>query len=295
MAYVVSLAGFRPPPRFDGAPWEAVRVEEAAAAAGPWTQIDELAIVPLDPDPASPIARNVTTDNATLPDGWYRLVFVGPGGATVESEAVRYTGTSDALPPSPDDVRQLSELLRAKFPTDPIDADKERALRDAVRQSIEFVSAITCRQIDPTAAACSCVAGTCEPVPDGLRALAVRAVTLMTERLAVGDETKLARQRASGLRLRGFTAGPYSEQYWDPGQVRGGAGKRPPFIDDPDLDDVLYALATEDAIAFVIAQVTGHQPPAGEIGAFDYNWKPGIGRTGVLGGPGGPGAGPDGW
>lgn len=201
---------------------------------------------------------------------------------------------ADTLPPTPAELRARSELLRLKFPapagSDPDPMDESRVLTDAISQ----VESWTARIIDPNTPCHSAYADTCEAVPAGMEPLAIRAVTLMAEAITVNSESKLARKRAGRLRLRGFTAGPYSEQYWDPGMVRGGAGKRPQFVDDPDLDDILWALATEEARDMLIAETTGVQAPAGVASAFDYNNKVGIGRIGNIG-PLGPTGGPDGF
>jgi hypothetical protein len=76
LSYVVSLEDFRPPARFDGNPWTQARVEEAAIRSGPWVAIDTLALEPVDADPAQPQSRDLTTTQATLASGYYRVVFL---------------------------------------------------------------------------------------------------------------------------------------------------------------------------------------------------------------------------
>lgn len=292
MPYVVSLVGFRPPSRYDTHAWTRVHVLEAAAAAGPYAQIDDQALAPVDTDPSLPAVRNVTTANATLAEGgWYKLVFVDATGGQAYSEAIRYVGPAEELPPTPDMVRARSPLLSQKFPVSPVNPDLERQLREAIASAMGFVQAITCRQLDPLVPA-TCVAGACEPTPPELAAVAIRAIALSVEQMVVTDEPKLARQRSARLRLRGFSAGPYAEQYWDPAMVRGGGGgKRPQFVDDPDLDDLLWALATEDARFTLISETTGVQPPAAQVSSSNFNRQPGIGSS--FGG--GFGRGPDGF
>jgi hypothetical protein len=162
---------------------------------------------------------------------------------------------------------------------------------------VSEVQALTARRLGPPGFACASVFAQCEAVPEGLEPVAVRAVTLMAEQIAVTSEKKLARQRASRLRLRGFSAGPYSEQYWDPGMVRGGSsgqGRRPTLIDDPDLDDLLWMRATDDARDEIVARATGMMPPAGVASQIDYRRQ---GLAGLVQGPFGPGGGlgPDGF
>lgn len=85
MTQVVTFEGYTPIARYDSLPWTTVRVEEAGAVSGPWTQIDEIALSPLDADPSDPQARNVTTALASsTPLLWYRLIFVD---AALDTEA----------------------------------------------------------------------------------------------------------------------------------------------------------------------------------------------------------------
>lgn len=76
MAFVRSFTSFRPSPRYDSVPWNRVRVQEAPAPTGPWTTIDTQGLSPLDADPSKPANRSFTTDDATLADGWYKIVFL---------------------------------------------------------------------------------------------------------------------------------------------------------------------------------------------------------------------------
>jgi hypothetical protein len=51
-------------------------MEEGPASTGPWTQIEEFPLSPLDPDPANPMPRSFTSEDATIGDGgWYRIIF----------------------------------------------------------------------------------------------------------------------------------------------------------------------------------------------------------------------------
>jgi hypothetical protein len=102
--------------------------------------------------------------------------------------------------------------------------------------------------------------------------VARQAVALMVERLLVTGTAAFAEQIATGRRLRGFSAGPYSESYFAPGEFarRGAAQGRPPMDADDALDAALWALATEDAREMFVAWATGVQPPAGAASVFDY-------------------------
>lgn len=82
MTVVVSLESFRPAPRYDALPWTLARIQEAAAAAGPWTLLETVALSPLDADPANPAYRDFTTALGTAEEQWYRIVFLDAGGST---------------------------------------------------------------------------------------------------------------------------------------------------------------------------------------------------------------------
>lgn len=191
--------------------------------------------------------------------------------------------------PTPEELRTESDLLAAKFPqSDPNDAKlASRAATAAV-----VVSSLTFRLIEPIEE--PTVEGYAfEDVPVGLRPVAIRAVALMVERFIVTGAPEFAEQAATGRRLRGFSAGPYSEQYFAPGEFarRGAAQGRPPMDPDDALDQVLWALATMDAREYFISQATGAQPPAGQASEFDYRR---MGRAGLRL-PNGFAGGPDGF
>jgi hypothetical protein len=102
MSYVVSFVDFQPEPRFDNVPWARVLVSEAAARDGIYTQIDDIMLTPADADPTSPAVRSFSTDNATLPSGWYRITFRDAGG-------------NDSLPVAP--VHLAAEYVLNYTPT----------------------------------------------------------------------------------------------------------------------------------------------------------------------------------
>lgn len=112
MGYVVSLYDFRPGDRYDEAPWTEARIEEAAAKAGPFEQIDVQALTPVDTDPTSPLSRNFTTGEATLPSGWYRVIFADAAGGLQQSDAVYFPGTGIAASLS---LEELKEHLDAEL------------------------------------------------------------------------------------------------------------------------------------------------------------------------------------
>ena len=76
MAVVLTFRKYVPPPRFDGHPWVSARIDESDGSAGPWNQIDSITLSPVDTDPADPIERDFTTDNATIDAGWLSLIHI---------------------------------------------------------------------------------------------------------------------------------------------------------------------------------------------------------------------------
>ena len=83
MAQVITFEDYVPPARYDAVAWTAARIEEAATSAGPWSQIDELTLTPVDSDPVHPASRDLTTSLADdAMNLWYRIIFVDAGSAT---------------------------------------------------------------------------------------------------------------------------------------------------------------------------------------------------------------------
>jgi hypothetical protein len=299
MPRVVSLTDLVPDPRYDGVPWTQAEVQEATAPDGAWLTVDTLALVTLDTDPSAPMARSVTTAQAQLTTGWYRLVFLDAGGnASEPSDVVRSSIDSD-MPPSPDDVWDASPLLREKFPRPAVDPAATGDLRRITYQAIALVQSVTWRLIDQTL---GCPAppdeGQCELVPNELAPVALQAIARMAERIKVTTDPAFAEQIATGRRLRGFNAGPYSESYFAPGEFarRGATQGRPPMDTDDALDSALWALATEDARDYFVWRATGVAPPTGVATAFDYRRQSLGYGSGTIGWPGGFGhGGPDGY
>lgn len=112
MTFVRDFLGFRPPPRHDADPFTIARIEEGAASDGPWEQIDEFPLDPVDTNPAAPAARDLTTDNATLDPAWYRIVWVDASDDTFVGDPVQFA----ARPwiPSVDDVAALLQARLAR-------------------------------------------------------------------------------------------------------------------------------------------------------------------------------------
>lgn len=111
MSYVITLTDYVPPARVDDDPWTQGTVEEATAAEGPWEPLGTFVFDPLDTDTANPIARSFTVDNATLADGWYRVIFADGDGDTQTTEPVHHQPTRDGYTPT---VGDIADLIRAR-------------------------------------------------------------------------------------------------------------------------------------------------------------------------------------
>lgn len=80
MSYVVTFEDYRPTPRYDATAWTQARIEEGTASVGPWVTLETKNLSPVDSDPTNPAYRNFTTELATAPDLWYRIVFLDASG-----------------------------------------------------------------------------------------------------------------------------------------------------------------------------------------------------------------------
>lgn len=113
MTLVVTLADFRPSPRYDGNPWTAVLVEEGTASSpDSWTNLGTITFgtATLDADPENPAYRSFTIENATAADYWYRLTFLDATGDT--SLPTYPVQNSSASRPVYATVEELASILR---------------------------------------------------------------------------------------------------------------------------------------------------------------------------------------
>jgi hypothetical protein len=147
--------------------------------------------------------------------------------------------------PTIDEIRLESPLVAAKLPPDNGHAN-DKTLEARIIAASALVASITFRLIDPVTSS-SDPAYTFEEVPAGLRPLAVQAIAILTERQVIGRSASFAESSASGRRLRSISAGPWSESYFGPGELRKGGEGRPMMDVDETLDMLLWALATPQA------------------------------------------------
>lgn len=100
---IVSFDNYELEPRYDNLPWTTIRIEESATETGTYVQIDEFPLDPLDTNPAFPIKRSFTTDNATLNSGWYKVSFLDSIGNIQTTDPV-YNAASVEIMATLDDI-----------------------------------------------------------------------------------------------------------------------------------------------------------------------------------------------
>lgn len=265
MPFVRSFNGYRPPARNDGIKWTSLRILESASADGPFEHpaqtIDTQAIADY-PNSANPPTMNFTTDDAVLESGWYVVEFLDPNGGVARTTPEASSGAGILLPPSPSEVRSRSHLLRLLLPPDPVDADVEETLRQAVYDAVALVEQLTCRSLQAPLGR--------EGVKD-LDRLAMRAVVLKTEKMVMQEGTAVSRKKILGNQLlKSISAGPWSETYFGPEE----ASKAKVLDTDPALHEVLWALATEECRdQWLFLWGMAAQPPFGAVKAFDWQGR----------------------
>lgn len=151
MSTVVSFENYRPPKRHDGDPWTEVQIYEAAAEDGTYAQIDTVALLPLDSDPADPLYRDFTTSAGTADEQWYRVVFADASGGTSSPtlpvqnlvgdapEVTAYATTED-----------LADVLKIRSPTGEQEVRLQRCL-DAAALEIDKELGLAAPYTEPPA------------------------------------------------------------------------------------------------------------------------------------------------
>jgi hypothetical protein len=121
--------GFRPSPRSD-APWNRVRISEAALLAGPYNLLEIQALNPLDADPEEPQFRNFTTTLAALAEGFYEIVFLDASDNEDEAIFVQYPSTGYPTVGELVEDSDVTELTSLSY-------DKQEALWHAAKIAVE--------------------------------------------------------------------------------------------------------------------------------------------------------------
>lgn len=99
-----------PPSNLGGLPWTQIRVEESDQRDGVWLQIDSQSIPPLTVDPASEAPMTVTTGQARMDSGWYRIVWANAAAQTALGDLL-YNAPSSATPST------IARLVKSLMPT----------------------------------------------------------------------------------------------------------------------------------------------------------------------------------
>jgi len=137
--YVVTFEDFTPPPKFDGIAWNQIHIQESESASGPWVEIDVQTLSPLDSDPTEPMARAFTTDQATLPNGWYQVIFSDPAASTALPTVPIQNVPDETMPYLPT-LADVGAIMRARTKT--VDGDEIGTFNDDTRPTGEEVHRI---------------------------------------------------------------------------------------------------------------------------------------------------------
>jgi hypothetical protein len=110
MTYLRRLEGYTPPERVS-VHWLSARIEEAADPLGTRADISgQITLSPAITDPMSPPTYSFETRTATLPEGWYRVVWRDTNGDETPTEWVQLR----ALSPYAPTVADIAAILRAR-------------------------------------------------------------------------------------------------------------------------------------------------------------------------------------
>ena len=204
MPFVVTLVGFRPGIRND-APWTGARLYESDDPTGPWAQIQDYTLDPVDVDPMNPAVRDFTTTNATIEQGgWYRVQFYDDAGNVQNSEPTLNAPESSGAPAT----WQIREWSRVEFGAlgYPIPAPGQPDSLEPLRQRAvnEFYAATG---IDPSTYSTSST----EIKERSLATLIQEAIQRFVEYSAAKGQHELLETAADFDMLQSMSAGNYSE------------------------------------------------------------------------------------
>ena len=107
MPFVHTLTA-TPPERYDSEPWTEARIEESPDNVV-FTEVEVIALSPLDADPTDPAQRYLTTTAATLESGYFRVVWLDAAANTSPPSASTFSpGAGDDGYPTLDDLLAAS-------------------------------------------------------------------------------------------------------------------------------------------------------------------------------------------
>lgn len=149
---VVRIKDAQPPGRDDFNPWAFARIQETPAEGGPWTQIDRIELLPRDSNPARPQVRGLTSQNGTLDDALYRVIWEDEDGDLSRptdpvSSAGSFSPYASALARAGLTVEELKQRIEVERSTD--DELLESFLLEAFEQAQASPPHGTGRQLTP--------------------------------------------------------------------------------------------------------------------------------------------------
>jgi hypothetical protein len=117
----------------------------------PWTQIDELPLIPVDLDPSQPQLRSFTTEKGTALGYWYRITFQdATGDESPPTIPIQNTGASTVGQDLYGTTAELGRILKITRPTPAQLTAMDRVLAAAsgeVNAEIDRVDALAGWQI----------------------------------------------------------------------------------------------------------------------------------------------------
>jgi len=172
--YVITFEDYTPPPKYDGIAWSEIHIQESASESGPWTEIDVQSLSPVDADPTEPMARSFTTDQATLPNGWYQIIFRDPAASTALPTTPVQNVPDETMPYLPT-LADIGAIMRARTKT--VNGDEIGTFNDETRPTGEEVNRIIMQ------AASDVTSGVDTDIPESAYRWARQAITYRAAKL----------------------------------------------------------------------------------------------------------------
>jgi hypothetical protein len=244
---VVVFHDYRAIPRFppDNLLWETAELQGAPTRDGPWTTRDTQPIAAY-PNPAEPPLLSFSSGDFLEEDAWVRIHWIDSANNSSDSDPSLRSG-GGTLPLTVGEARARSEFIRTEYPAAPYDAQKEEDLANALAAAQGLLASLTCRTFDAS-------------MPPELLDMALFAAVAKTEQALAGGTMKSRRSQFGRRALKSMSAGPYSESYFGPDD----ASKLRRLDLDPDMHDLLWAIATEECREKWLATWDGRYEPAGQ-------------------------------
>jgi hypothetical protein len=170
-------------------------------------------------------------------------------------------------------IQQAAGVLPTFTPIDTPDGYRPECdpMAPMIYLATAYLGSITCRDFGN---------GIGCPIPPEMVPLAIFADALYVEQLTYRmDASRRASSLSSGTgNLRSFTAGPYSESYFGPGEIKFAWNVLDP---DPLLNSMLMSLITPECLQARMAAANGTYPPGWATQEVQWDW-PGYGPYGSV-------------